>query len=1478
MEANEFAVKLKASGSKTDLTDLLNVHDDFKSLVPKLSVKDRGSFAVNVLCILCRNLDKVPSWRATVSSKDLVSLSVDCVRETRALGPADRVKTLACVYHIHKHVVKQDSTEAPELILKLSYMPFECEAENLLKEYIKTYWNILVDRIMYIEKLKAGKRAIIKLLPKLVEDTEKIIHLYDTAQFCSNILIFLVKKLYFLYSDHYAKQVNDAYKAIFEAISKKSDLKKFKTLSDKDVFDLYTKLSEAFYVVAENSAKIAFKDSTLPIAVRLSISLLGHKSDIYHCLQTFYLNAFCYLMKEQLDLNFTETVLRGMVHSCESTERLGYEKAMTASYPYIYQMLRLFIEFSVLNSDKRRWSKHFNIECQENCLKLMMLLMKKLRNTEQLLKCDNCNIKTGLHDSLRLSFSVKSFISISLSQELNVTTILPLYYELIQAQHNIMKELANLGCYNHLKCLKKAQTDIHNTAILLNKSSLYEYSIKTFDLYLKEEIKHYKNESDLKNISRGFYNKSICELDFKLYEQALQSAYLSFFFAQPEGLSSEKYISLVIDIKAKILKAKPEENLEDSQEIASQEHLQLTTVLNAFKNAIQSDFYGDLSPFLRPLKLSILLKHEFSMYAKLWPSILPIAGIWSCLLELYEGKHTDLHPTENQSEILWVLYEMIIQTPTVVRTIHSEYFSKIIFKLLENFEGKTPEELLVKCVMLVLKCEYDLADASAKYGWKSDQSVTDPDQISVRRTVEQESAALAAGVEAVEVLMRIEPELKKTRPSILNSSLQTLRSLAPLLLPHSRAPALQLARCCCALAASDVDTYLLNAGLLLSHSTRRSAQSQRLLAAGLRAVREMQAWTDTAFVFVCDAAIFQARCGRRAAAAQLVQCAQAKLLETLETNPEADLQLAIGRLLEAQLALLGPHASFAAVVAAQRHYLTVSNNATRWSTRRYRSLTIKLRIQATSLLAARRCRSVQLWRRARAAAAVKIDNRLKFILGLPTNESQSAILCQNTKPQHETPRPQLVDPMRDCVMFKKTQISPSLPCIQVPGFKMPEFLSHRGDCLCYACQTPSCFLLACQTAGLEASMYFRASELELARNYFDGVLKMFGLVELKLSLAKRELKAKNYEPFIIEIVDNELKEEFQQIQVDILIEAAFFELYMENKDKADDFIVRIHELMEEMRDPDSYLKSEVMNLTCASAQIRKTVKRHSLEITGLEKELESLKLTPTKNNEIEPPKTPEQKVIPDIKPSKIIVKGEEIPNAKRKVIKLNLDEVVEDPPANEIKKRTSKRSEFKIPVPITAKPVPETITPRPTRSKPSILLTQPSVESKSNVTQEISTPNAANTSKVHDSVFFTPKEVCATPVTDEFFTPMTSVKPYAKKSLRKDIIKNLEQEFSSAKLDASKTTDDKENTKTKTVNNKENTKVPVKSGIPKSKSRVSKVETGSLTALKDRRSVRRATSPGKLEGTTASAQTQPRSRRLVRNPVNFSLDEDKSTK
>ncbi|CAG9106489.1 unnamed protein product [Plutella xylostella] len=510
---------------------------------------------------------------------------------------------------------------------------------------------------------------------------------------------------------------------------------------------------------------------------------------------------------------------------------------------------------------------------------------------------------------------------------------------------------------------------------------------------------------------------------------------------------------------------------------------------------------------------------------------------------------------------------------------------------------------------------------------------------------------------------------------------------------------------------------------------------------------------------------------------------------------------------------------------------------------------------------------------------VKIDNRLKYILGLPTNESQTAILCENTKPQHETPRPQLVDPMRDCVMFKKTQISPSLPCIQVPGFKMPEFLSHKGDCPCYACQTPSCFLLACQTAGLEASMYFRASELELARNYFDGVLKMFGLVELKLSLAKRDLKAKNYEPFIIEIVDDELKEEFQQIQVDILIEAAFFELYMENKDKADDFIVRIHELMEEMREPDSYLKSEVMNLTCASAQIRKTVKRHSLEITGLERELESLKLTPTKNNEIEPPKTPEQKVIPDIKPSKIIVKGEEIPNAKRKVIKLNLDEVVEDPPANEVKKRTSKRSEFKIPVPITAKPVPETITPRPTRSKPSILLTQPSVESKSNVTQEISTPNAANTSKVHDSVFFTPKEVCATPVTDEFFTPMTSVKTYAKKSLRKDIIKNLEQEFSSAKLDASKTADDKENTKTaKTVNNKENTKVPVKSGIPKSKTRVSKVETGSLAALKDRRSVRRATSPGKLEGTSASAQTQPRSRRLVRNPVNFSLDEDKSSK
>lgn len=411
--------------------------------------------------------------------------------------------------------------------------------------------------------------------------------------------------------------------------------------------------------------------------------------------------------------------------------------------------------------------------------------------------------------------------------------------------------------------------------------------------------------------------------------------------------------------------------------------------------------------------------------------------------------------------------------------------------------------------------------------------------------------------------------------------------------------------------------------------------------------------------------------------------------------------------------------------------------------------------------------------------------------------------------------------MRDHMAFQK-QTSPSIINFAVPGFKMPEFLYHNKSCDCYACESPMCLILSCFTSGLEAATFYRSKEFDIAANYFEGTLKSFDLVERKLQHIFEEY-TKHFEIYIADMVKNTCQIEFKMVFVEVLIEAAFFELSKGDMKNADEKIVRIHELIQDCK-LETYLRNKVMNLMTVTARLRKEIKKPTQ--TGLEIEFESLKLSPN----VEPPKTPEAKVIQPPKLTKIVVKDEEILNTKRRVIKLNLDEASIDE-TERTKKRVSKRMQFKIPVPVTSKPVLETLTPRP---NPDIVVT------KTESIFDFATPKPKDTTC---NEFFTPSE---TP--DQFFTPMTSIKTYAKKTLRQNIVKNLEQEFL-------------------TPNAKEN--------IPIEKSRIarkSKIETGSVKSLKDKKSLKRATSPGKLDKKVEDRKPT-RSTRL-RKPVRFSVDED----
>lgn len=445
---------------------------------------------------------------------------------------------------------------------------------------------------------------------------------------------------------------------------------------------------------------------------------------------------------------------------------------------------------------------------------------------------------------------------------------------------------------------------------------------------------------------------------------------------------------------------------------------------------------------------------------------------------------------------------------------------------------------------------------------------------------------------------------------------------------------------------------------------------------------------------------------------------------------------------------------------------------------------------------------------------VKIEGRLKpFLQPLTSHISTQNCIQDFEKLSIENNQSKLdaVETMLEARHFERINTSPSFVTTSVPAFKVPEFFGHPKPCSCFACANPHCHILALEIAKLEASAFFRTNEFEIADNYFDGVQKMIVLVEKKIIEHLIDVKRIGFEEFVVNIVSERLKVAFNALKVEILTENAFFELARKKNDRAEDLIISIQEVFNENSTIDPYLADAYTNLICAANKIKDArVSPIKPDELGIEVDFDHLNLSPNGKIEISEQKTPEQHITkPPVAKTKQVIDKNDIMHLKRKGKVLNLDEATS--PDEEVKPKTrTKRSDFKIPVPKTSKPVPETITPRVTRSKPQIIISQSSLSIDNTKTPK------ANSSALD---FFTPltktSETFATPK-DEFFTPMSSMKTYsASKPLRKQIVKNLEFQ------------------------------TPVAEKVEKTKAKA--VETGTIKNIRDKRSLKRATSPGKLE-------------------------------
>ncbi|XP_052745796.1 uncharacterized protein LOC112045697 [Bicyclus anynana] len=1423
MSTNEFVAKLKATGTEKQLCDLAKYLEEYRGLLKTINIKERGSLSLNILCILIRNLDTVPAWRTSISFKVLLELSVECVRHTRSLQQPLLVKSLGCVYRLHKHVVNEKSPIPPELVLKLSYMSFEYDDGSLLNEYYKTYAYIIIDRVTYIDKLKS-KLKILKLLPKLIEDITKTIKIYDTVQFCTDMLTFIIKKISYVFND-WPAEVNDSIGKIFECIAC-SDMKQFKNLSEKQAIDLFVKFNECLLTVTENSLRINCKNPILDSVTRVCVSILGHIPDMFHCFQTIFLNSFCCIFNDKTNPTLIDNLLKNILTSCEMTEKLGYKSTIYATYPFISQCLRLYIEYCV-NNEK---SDHINEETQASCFNLVIFLMEKLKTTKQLSKCENCNIKTGLHDALRVALTVKHIVIMSLNKNIDSKTNLPLYLTIVEHQYVVLEELNKLKCPNQERCFRKLQIDINNLAVMLNKHKHYEHSIKLFDIYLKYELKYLKSDADFKNISRALYNKGICELDAKDYKKSLINAYLSLVFSLPDGLESEKYMSLVIDVKSKALQSVTEGS---SDKITD---MQAMSILEACNLVYEDEDYGHFKMYLKNLNFCSLLKHEFSMYTKLWASAVPLAGVCTALLEMSARKPTWIkaEPTES---VLGALYEAVLEAPAAVRSVHCQRLRDVVWRLadiLQRAELSVAEQVVHGGVLL-LKAEYELSEAADRFAWKMTDHTSNPFQEGARRTAQQEYDATRSALRGAELLARAVLEFE---PGMLSSSvLQRVVQLVcvsveHLLLLHwfAHAALLAIAGCQLAQRAGDKLSYMLCASTLVYHSERQPRVDVTVTTAVTYAAECLTdgQHLDAALCLLCDVAMYYTRSGRLAVAGRLLQTVQRRLLTACENQRDDTLQLSAGRLLAAQAQLCGG-AGLSALGAAnclQRHYLAALHTAgSSWSARRRTALHVKRCIAASGARGAGAARRLALWRRAAAAAAAALPAAGAAARALlraaalnahdPDAQTQLSLWLEPATPRrediaHQTERKtQLFSPTHNVeLMLDGMHARTHSPHPPPAHFRTPGCLRHAAPCACHACVSPAGVLLACRLAALQASAYFRAAEFRTARDHFAGVQTVLRLAEDKLKHIFCDYRAKQFDDVAVGIAEKMSYDEFKTIQLEFLIELSFFELSQREFENADDCIVNIHEMLAESTNVDPYLKHDVSNLLVAYANLKRT---KVIKETGLELDMEELKLSPRLL------KTPESKPIPKVCETNKIVDKEELPKKFKLLAPPNFDEE-DDDDAENVKDGVPKKkpTNFKIPVPATSKPVLENFTPRPTRSRPKILISQPSAD-------VFSTPKT-----IPDLEFSTP---CQTPA--EFFTPMTSIKTYTKRNI---VAKNLENEFSTPKVKNSKKDIEELSTE------------PAKAlKAPESGRRTrSKVESGTIKGLSDKKALKRATSPGKL--------------------------------
>lgn len=399
------------------------------------------------------------------------------------------------------------------------------------------------------------------VLLDIVQYSIQIMEICDLVQFCKSNLSWLLRKLYIMFNEIAAEDLESGLEKIFDFLNTKSSFVSSKEYDDSSVLEeTFKNLLHSYSCTIQLISTIGFISNKSMIKLHKICIKIFNRDKTY----TEY-----FKILESLQFLFSTPLTKFPPNYYEKVSKANSDFAKikknnsNRSFQEFVLIFRKILNFKLLewtNVPKDVWKTHMSLELQEALLRLLIILMDHLKYCDvQGVKCINCNFESGHHDALQIASFGKIFIANSACKEVSLSKLIQCTTEIFNKQINSILQLRDKDCPSWNNFYDNVEKGYHKDAILLYSLGKVESSLNIFNAYMSAFAKFFTRDNQITyhaTLSRVLYNMSVCQFDvLNIDEDSLKNCYLSMALNSVENkeASSKFYIQFIVKIKTKLI-------------------------------------------------------------------------------------------------------------------------------------------------------------------------------------------------------------------------------------------------------------------------------------------------------------------------------------------------------------------------------------------------------------------------------------------------------------------------------------------------------------------------------------------------------------------------------------------------------------------------------------------------------------------------------------------------------------------------------------------------------------------------------------------------------------------------------------------------------------------------------------------------------------------------------------------------------------